>query len=87
MKKIIQLTIAGLFFTAVSTSMAETTASKTNLDTNWICTTNASSSSIDAEKATDAKMQKATSSAVDAFSFASSNCRDCTKITCSVQSK
>lgn len=84
MKKIIHLAIAGLFVTAVSTSMAETTYPKTNLDSHWICTTNASSSSIEAEKATDAQMGKAASSAVDAFAFASSNCRDCTKITCEV---
>ena len=85
MKKIIQSTIAGLFVIAVSTSMAATTAPKTNLDSSWICTTNASSSSIDSEKATDAKMGKTVSSAVDAFAFASSNCRDCTKITCEAQ--
>lgn len=82
MKGIINLIVTGVFVLATSTSMA---ATKTNLDSNWICTTNASSSSIDAEKATDAQMAKAASSAVDAFAFASSNCRDCTTITCAVQ--
>lgn len=82
MKGIINLIVTGVFVLATSTSMA---ATKTNLDSAWICTTNASSSSVDAEKATDDKMGKAASSAVDAFAFASSNCRDCTKITCEVQ--
>ena len=87
MKRIIQLTVASLLVTVVSTSMAAASDQKTNLDANWICTTNASSSSIDSEKATDAKMATAASSAVDAYAFASSNCRDCTEITCKVQSK
>ncbi len=82
MKGIISLMIAGVFVIATSTTMA---ATKTNLDSHWVCTTNASSSSVEAEKATDDKMAKAASSAVDAFAFASSNCRDCDKITCEVQ--
>ena len=43
-----------------------------DLTKNWICTTNASSSEVAAEKAADDQMTLA------------KNCRDCTKITCSV---
>jgi len=84
MKNILNLVIAGFFVITASASMA---ATKTAVDSNWICTTNASSSSEDADKAADDKMAKAASSATDAFAFATANCRDCTKITCEAQSK
>lgn len=83
MKGMKQLMVAGLFVFAATTSMA---ATQTAMDANWICTTNASSSSVEAEKAADDKMAKSATSAADAYAFAASNCRDCTKITCEAQS-
>ncbi len=78
MKKITSLLIGtGLSF-MVSAAFASTTA----LDANWSCTTNASSSSVAAEKAADDQMANGSKSAADAFAFAAKNCRDCTKITC-----
>jgi hypothetical protein len=59
-------------------------ASTTDLTKNWICTTNASSSEVAAEKAADEQMAQAKNTAAGSFDFAAKNCRDCTKITCSV---
>lgn len=84
MKGIKELMVAGLFVLASATSMADT---KTPMDANWICTTNASSSSVEADKAADDKMAKSATSAANAYAFAASNCRDCTKITCEAQGK
>lgn len=79
MKRISSLLLAtGLIFAASSTIAA----SVTSLDKNWTCTTNASSSSLDADKAADKDMSETSRAAGDAFSMASKNCRDCTKITC-----
>lgn len=61
-------------------------ASKTDLSTSWICTTNASSSNVASDKAADDQMANTAKSAADAFTFAAQNCRDCTKITCEVKS-
>ena len=82
MKGITNLIVAGVFAISASTSMA---TAKTDLRSHWICTTNASSSSVDADKAADDKMAKTTRSVAKAIAFASANCRDCTKITCEVQ--
>ncbi|BCA94680.1 hypothetical protein TUM19329_10410 [Legionella antarctica] len=60
--------------------------SATDVTTNWICTTNASSSEVAADQAADEKMKTNKTSASEAFSFAQQNCRDCTSITCEVQS-
>ena len=84
MKGMIKLIAAGIFVMVATTSIA---ATKTKLHSHWICTTNASSSSIKADKAADDKMAKTEASAKAAFALAASNCRDCTKITCEVQSK
>lgn len=75
--------------TTGATSTATTSASTpaTSMDSNWMCTTNASSASTDADKAADDKMAKNEASASSAFNFAASNCRDCTKITCESKSK
>jgi hypothetical protein len=54
----------------------------TSLDEKWTCTTNASSSDIDADKTADDYMAQAQGSASKTFDFAASNCRDCTRITC-----
>lgn len=83
MKGIKHLLVAGIFVLATTTTMA---ATKTAMDANWICTTNASSSSVEADKAADDKMAKSATTAADAYAFAASNCRDCTKITCEAQS-
>jgi hypothetical protein len=84
MKNNLNLVVAGVFVITASTSMA---AAKTGLHSHWICTTNASSSSVKSDKAADDKMAKTAGSAAKAFAFAAENCRDCTKITCEVQSK
>ena len=79
MKKITSLLVGtGLAF-MVSASFA---AGPTSMDTSWSCTTNASSSSVAAEKSADDQMANTTKSATEAYAFAAKNCRDCTKITC-----
>ncbi len=57
-------------------------ASTTDMTTNWVCTTNASSSDVASDKAADEQMEKSHNSAASSFDFAAKNCRDCTKITC-----
>lgn len=57
-------------------------ASSTDMNTKWVCTTNASSSDVSTDKAADAQAAKTASSATDSFAFAAKHCRDCTKITC-----
>lgn len=84
MKRIINLVVAGVFVISASTGIA---ATKTGLNSQWICTTNASSSSVDSDKMADENMAKTEASAASAFATATANCRDCTKITCEVQSK
>ena len=79
MKKIISLLIGTGFAFMMSAAFAD---GPTSMDANWSCTTNASSSSVAAEKAADDQMANGTKSAADAFAFAAKNCRDCTKITC-----
>lgn len=71
--------------TSAATSAAPTTATKTTMDSNWICTTNASSSDAQTDKDADNKLANTAMSAADAFKMASDNCRDCTKITCEKQ--
>lgn len=74
-------------FTAglISVSSMSFAAKTTSLNSDWICTTNASSSDVDADKAADTKAAEHAQSAADAFAFASQHCRDCTKITCKVK--
>lgn len=86
MKGILNLIVVVFFVMTTSISMAAS-AAKTELDSRWICTTNASSSAVNSSKAADDKMAKTQASVVHAFTFAKANCRDCTKITCEVQSK
>ena len=57
-------------------------ATQTDLNSKWICTTNASSSDESADKTADDKMANTQGSAANSFAFAAQNCRDCTKITC-----
>lgn len=75
----------GLASFLVLTASAAMAATPTPMDGNWICTTNAGTSSAETDKAADDKMAKTITSASDAFAFAASNCRDCTKITCEAQ--
>lgn len=74
---------AGIIGTSLLLIASATMASTaTSLDANWTCKTNASSSSMESDKAADRKMSETAKSAADAYAFASTNCRDCTKITC-----
>jgi hypothetical protein len=82
MKGISHLMMAGLLVLVTTASMAGT---KTSMGSHWICTTNASSATTDAEKKSDDKMAKHATSASSAFNAASKNCRDCTKIECEVK--
>ena len=84
MKGIINLVVAGIFVITASTGIA---ATETGHHSKWICTTNASSSSVESDKNADDKMAKTEESPASAFETALANCRDCTKITCEVQSK
>lgn len=74
--------IVGFLVFGASVSFA---ASQTNMSSNWVCTTNASSSSVAADKAADDQMANSQSSASQSFAFAAQHCRDCTKITCEVK--
>jgi len=51
----------------------------------WMCETNASNADNDADKKND--MSKKGMSAKDAFNYAYKHCHDCTKITCTQESK
>ena len=77
----LKFTVGALFIAASQIGFA---AGQTDLTKNWTCTTNASSSSVATEKAADDKMADNKVSIQNAFGFAASNCRDCTKITCEV---
>lgn len=57
---------------------------KKTMKNQWVCETNASSSSNAADQKADDTMKKARSGK-DAFDFAMKHCRDCTKITCNLQ--
>ena len=79
-------TLLGLIGTGLILGSAVAFAANgTDVTSNWICTTNASSSELAADKAADEQMKTGAAAASDAFSFAQKNCRDCTKITCEVQ--
>lgn len=81
MKGIAHILMAGIFVLATTSGMAAP-KTKTTLHSNWMCTTNASSSDKNSEKMADKTMGNKTSSASGAFTMASKHCRDCTKITC-----
>lgn len=53
----------------------------------WMCETNATSSTNAADKSADESMSKQGKSAKDAFYYAYKHCRDCTKITCTMETK
>ncbi|KTD56590.1 hypothetical protein Lsan_2750 [Legionella santicrucis] len=74
--------IIGFFIIASSVGFS---ATNTDLNAKWICTTNASSSDVAGDKAADDKMANTQGSAAQSFAFAAKNCRDCTKITCEIQ--
>ncbi|CAM3058571.1 Uncharacterised protein [Legionella steigerwaltii] len=68
---------------ASSSSNANTP--KTSMGSNWVCTTNASSSEKRADQDADKKMSDHAASAAKSFAFAQKHCRDCTQITCNVK--
>ncbi|WP_454784345.1 hypothetical protein [Legionella sp. WA2024007413] len=83
-----------LFSTLVCFSVAsfandEATSSnsktKTSMSSNWVCTTNASSSDKKADQDADKRMSEHAGSAAKSFSFAQKHCRDCTQITCDIK--
>lgn len=80
MKKI----LLGLSFIMATSSVAFAVG-VTDMESKWMCTTNASSSDVAVDKANDELMAKEHGSAAKSFDFAAKNCRDCTKITCEVQ--
>jgi hypothetical protein len=82
MKKITTILITSSLTVLMSTGFA---ASATDLSKSWNCTTNASSANTDSDKIADDKLANTNTSAASAFSLASQNCRDCTKITCEVK--
>lgn len=73
-----------LGFSLLLVSMT-TAFANTDMSAKWLCTTNASSSDVAADKAADDQMAKEQGSAAKSFEFAAKNCRDCTKITCELQ--
>ncbi|AMP90204.1 hypothetical protein [Legionella pneumophila] len=81
--KNILLSLIGSSFIIVSANGFAT--SKTDMEANWICTTNASTSEVASDIAADKQMSTTALPATKAFSFAAENCRDCTKITCEVK--
>ncbi|MGC1183040.1 hypothetical protein [Legionella sp.] len=78
--------LSGLLFSSfIGISSITFAAGGTSLSSDWVCTTNASSSDFDADKAADKQMSENAKSIAEAFSFAAQNCRDCTKITCTIK--
>jgi hypothetical protein len=82
MNKLILSLICGSLVFASTGSFA---TQKTSLKGKWNCTTNASTSDVAADKASDNKMSTDAMSSSKSFSFAAKNCRDCTKITCELK--
>lgn len=81
MNKLLSLVIGGSLLALSATGFS---ATQTVMDSNWTCTTNASSATLEADKAADKQMSDKATSASAAYAFAAQNCRDCTKITCQV---
>lgn len=75
-----------LFISCFLLGVSGSYAAVTDLNTKWVCTTNASSSDAAMDKTADAQMANTADSAANAFAYSAKNCRDCTKITCEVQS-
>lgn len=82
MYRIIIVSSLYLFASLTFATTATTAVTKTDLNSNWTCTTNASTANSAAEKAADDQMNQNKTGAARAFAFAAENCRDCTKITC-----
>ncbi|KTD57038.1 hypothetical protein Lsan_2660 [Legionella santicrucis] len=99
MKEIIRIILCSTFLilSHVATAADDTTSTQqTNTPTNtqannpgmWICTTNASSATSGSpEEQADKTMANNATNGNSAFDFALKNCRDCTKITCELQTK
>ncbi|QLZ69371.1 hypothetical protein FOLKNPGA_02154 [Legionella sp. PC1000] len=77
--------------TTTTTQPAASSANQPAANTHpgmWICTTNASSpTSGSPDEQADQTMTKNEAPGGSAFDFALKNCRDCTKITCELQTK
>jgi hypothetical protein len=81
MKKLILIGATALSLTAF---IAMSHAGDTKMHKKWMCETNATKSSNQAEMKADESMAKMARSAKDAFDYALKHCRDCTKISCSM---
>lgn len=73
-----------IFMISIGMSTSVFANLKMNNAHKWVCQTNASSSSNDKDKKAD-EMMKTAKSGKEAFKFAMEHCRDCTKITCELQ--
>ncbi|HHF7366739.1 TPA: hypothetical protein ACPSKY_001858 [Legionella bozemanae] len=71
--------------TSTSANTSSNATPKTSMSSNWVCTTNASSSDKKADQDADKKMSEHAGSATKSFAFAAKHCRDCTQITCDVK--
>ncbi|QMT60551.1 hypothetical protein [Legionella sp. PC997] len=93
MKGILKVIILGSMFGLSNYVMAAdttvTTTKKTTVNASmWICTTNASSATSGSpDEQADQKMANTAAAGTSAFDFAMKHCRDCTKITCELQTK
>ena len=90
MKEAVKIFFLCSMFIIVNHVMAEgygTIASQhKNKHGKWICTTNASSAASGSpEDKADKKMANKATRGKSAFDFALKHCRDCTKITCDLQ--
>ncbi|MDX1838475.1 hypothetical protein DIZ81_12060 [Legionella taurinensis] len=77
--------ITSFVFAGVMLAATSLYAANTDMTSKWVCTTNASSSDVESDKAADKQMADTARSADEAFNFAGQHCRDCTKITCEVK--
>jgi hypothetical protein len=55
------------------------------MKSDWVCTTNASSSDVAKDQEADKKMSETAGAAAKSFAFSAKHCRDCTQITCNVK--
>lgn len=77
MNKIVSIMMGTFMLVSVGNA-----ASFTDPGQKWICTTNASESTVEADKVADDIMAHTERAAMIVFKNALDHCRDCTKITC-----
>lgn len=85
MKRLTAMLFGSLILSSAIAFADNTTNTKTSMSSNWICTTNASSSDKKSDQDADKKMSEKAGSAAKSFAFATKHCRDCTQITCNVK--